>query len=715
MMLSRLKLPLNLEQLKKSYDQWFILAGLGVLVLTTIFIFWAVLRLENLTMSQSNSLKVQTQIDMIDGQIKDWIIAVQAKMIDPPPFANKRIRDIENNILLEIEDLSHMTSNSQDVSSNVSKLESLWKKLQKTRNEDGFQKIPPQIDGILEEIYQQEVNKLYEKDPLIIKNINLLVAITMLLTIIGFFIIFTAFKRIQRQNKIRQDLMIELQKSQQEAVESSLLKSNFLATMGHEIRTPLNGIIGLTEILQNDLSTIDQKYFLSLIHNSGKSLLKITNDILDYSKVETGKISLNLRPFSIQELLKQIKDATLPKSIEKNLSLEMELDPTISENVIGDAEKLSIILLNLVNNAIKFTAQGGVKVSVKKIHQTQLSQLGSDFGNVAQEIRFEVLDTGMGLTDEQKGQLFLPFVQLEQRGTHGEAGSGLGLSIAQSYAGLMSSSIKIESSKGKGSSFYFHVMLIPTGPKKIFSNYQVQDVRDLKNLPALLSKNILVAEDNHTNQIVAETFLKKMGMTVEIAENGEVVLSKMKQGASVDLIFMDLNMPVIDGISCTKILRQTYPELPIVAMTASLSPEEEQLALAAGMNCFCMKPISFESLSQTLNFVFHQDDFVYTFFTSNKIKKLRQTLGVNALKNVFLAFLKDLEECDKLNKSVTDWKHWGHKLKSSAALVGAESLSELLGKVELISHEDEEYHLSIKNAEEEMQKIIKILKKYLRK
>jgi len=664
------------------------------------------LRLEGLATSQSTSLKIQNQIDLIDGQIKDWIIAVQAKIIDPPPQSSKRIKELEKDIIKEIEILGQMTNSSEGKnleSSDVEKLFSYWHKLRKERNEDGLQTIPPLIAKILDEIYSQEVAKIYEKDPLITRNINLLVFFTMLLSIAGFFVVLTALRRIQSQNKIRQKLLIQLQISQQEAVESSILKSNFLATMGHEIRTPLNGIIGLTEILINDYSQKDQKYFLELIAKSGKSLLKITNDILDYSKVESGKILLNLRTFSIEEMFNHIKDTSLPKSTEKKLFFSTEIHPDMPKFFIGDREKLSLIILNLVNNAIKFTSQGGVILSccLKNESSATLNN-SSEF-----TVRFQIQDTGIGLSPEEQKHLFIPFVQLEQRGTQGEPGSGLGLSIAQSYAGLMNSQIKVESIKGVGSLFYFEIKLIPTqNPHKVPQSNISNDILQKK----IDSKNILVVEDNITNQIVAQTFLEQLAMKVTLANNGQIALDYFKAQHNFELIFMDLNMPVMDGITCVKEIRKLNSVIPIVGLTANLTSEQEMECFNVGFNYFLLKPMTLDSTIRTLNFIFHEQAFVYTFFDQSKIKKLRQTLGQSQLKKVFLAFLQDLNDCLSKDKSLVEWEYWSHKLKSSASLIGAENLAKLLNLIENSSTTNAEL---ISMAEIEMQLIKSILEQYL--
>ncbi len=379
-------------------------------------------------------------------------------------------------------------------------------------------------------------------------------------------------------------LNLELEKEKQKSEELAKIKSTFLANMSHEIRTPLNGILGMTESYFFSFTNEDKDQAIKTVQNSSKLLLSIVNDILDFSKIESGKLELEKRNFNLEILLKETLNNFLMNSkiFSNTLSLKYQIEKNVEKFYSGDEYRIKQILLNLISNAIKFTNKGEVLISLKKISESKL--------------QFSVLDTGIGIKDVSK--LFQVFSQEDSSITRKFGGTGLGLVITKNLIQLMNGEIRVESEIGKGSNFIFQIEL----EKPILTNEKMEVVNDLKSNNIDFSKiEILLAEDNKINQMVFSKFIKKLNSKLDIAENGLEALNKTKE-KSYDIIFMDMNMPIMDGLEATRKIRELKlsKEPYIISLTANVLEEVKQDCIKAGMNQFLTKPFSFEQIKNAI-------------------------------------------------------------------------------------------------------------------
>ncbi|PKK99234.1 MAG: hypothetical protein CVV57_03460 [Tenericutes bacterium HGW-Tenericutes-2] len=383
------------------------------------------------------------------------------------------------------------------------------------------------------------------------------------------------------------DKAIELDKSKIQAEKSSQIKSSFLSNMSHEIRTPMNAIIGFTHLLEQKITDPEQKEYIDRINDASKHLLGIINDILDLSKIEAGKMILEERPFKLDKLIDEVRSIVIEMVKVKKLYIDIEkID--CPEVIIGDSNRVRQILINLLSNAVKFTDTGGISLVLfidKKIDDTHVN------------ISFKVKDTGIGMTEDQQKRLFQEFEQADSSTTRLYGGTGLGLSISKRLSELMHGTLAVESKLNEGSEF---ILTIPVEIDELESTLKNIDLEESQAVMPKAGSKILLAEDNFLSQKLAHRILTNMGMQVTVANNGKIAVDLVKS-KPFDLVILDIQMPVMDGIEAAKQIRAFNKETPILAMTANAFVEDKALCLQAGMNDYISKPIDPKSLSRALS------------------------------------------------------------------------------------------------------------------
>ena len=655
----------------KLRSQLLLIFGLVALLFSIVISLDAVFEINTAFLDRKNSVEAQDAYDNLKIQLKDWALDNNTnKTLDD---STEIIYVLNTNVISALDQALDLASRSGDQHELLKQLRNQFIQLSSNQKITGIHPLK-QIDTVIDSMSKNERSRFDYHSETIASSVNRLIYWSITSVVIAIVLIGLAIYSKRDEDRIKILTIQNLQMMKDAADSASVLKSKFLSTVSHELRTPLNGIIGLSDILVSSQLNIAEQKLAKTIQQSGKTLLRIINDILDFSKIESGKLELVDSSFSIVDVFNQVLLTLSPQAAKKSIHINYEIDPAVPSEIAADFERLSQVLFNLVGNSIKFTQIGSVVLRAKVSQKTE---------NLC-AIVFSVQDTGIGLSDEQKKDLFKPFTQLKKTGTTGEPGTGLGLSISQSIVEAMNGKIEVTSLLGQGSQFSFELKFseFSKEPLKYIPTFRASGLENesLAVPPIKVSHRLvaLVAEDNPTNQIVAQSLLERLGIESVVVSNGEEVLAALSENSHFDFILMDCQMPLLDGFETTRILRQKGNTIPIIALTANAFDDDQKRCLDAGMSSFISKPVDFFLLRDVISKSLQAGSIL----DKKILEKLSQAIGPDNQKKVILSFLNSMENFESEireaseQKDITKLNRLGHKLKGSSKAVGAKSLSE---------------------------------------
>lgn len=491
--------------------------------------------------------------------------------------------------------------------------------------------------------------------------------------------------RLRAEVKKRKIIQLDLEKAKREADEANEFKSNFMARMSHEIRTPLNAITGMTYLLKQTETTTTQKGYIDIVSQASANMLAIINDILDFSKIEARKTELEITSFSMDQVISEVVNIMSYKIEEQKIKFKLIKDPLVPNWFFGDPKRIEQILLNILNNAVKFAASGEVLLEIKLLSTEDEKY----------NLLFSIKDTGIGMNEEQLEKLFIPFSQGDASINRRFGGSGLGLSIVKSLVDMMEGQIEAISSAGVGSVFNISLSLIVDKEKEndgglININKLKEEVIITKNYMDSCSVDfakhgvVLVVEDNSTNQLIATSLLEQMGIESISATDGVTAIELFnKHKNQISLILMDLHMPHMNGYEAAQEIRKISNCIPIVAMTADAILSVRDKFQQSGINYYISKPYDPEFFIQTVKDILVSNN-------NEDSEMLNQSLGLKNIggnfefyKMVLKEYLQENQNTpDKLNEAVSEKRYADavqivHKIKSSSSSIGAKGLYKL--------------------------------------
>ncbi|WNJ17270.1 ATP-binding protein [Pontibacter sp. G13] len=493
---------------------------------------------------------------------------------------------------------------------------------------------------------------------------------------------------ISRRLDENRSLQLRLEQEKHRAQKLAKAKEDFLANMSHEIRTPLNAVIGFSEQMADTKLSERQSQYLTPIRDSAVFLLALINDILDYSKIESGKFSLHPTGFEPEPLASRVVQMMEPAASQKGLELGFKADPTLPQILIGDSLRLRQMLLNLMGNAIKFTEKGGVKLSISVLNRSETSCL----------VRFEVEDSGIGISQEKLDRIFDEFLQADSSISKKYGGTGLGLSITKKLAEMQGGQIVLESESGKGTKAILTIPFPLGAAKDLESGAEVRKIDEA----ALKGKTALVADDEPYNRALIEVILEKWGIHPLVVNDGKEAVDKLRAHPETDFVLMDLHMPEMDGISATEVIRREIaPDIPIVALTATSTGPEIVRALESGMDAHLVKPFHEQDLFSLVLDLLHvptpakpvvtstqqhpEEPMRYQFDNLKRLANNNEAFMVKML-NIFLQSAGEHLEAFRSGSASGDWEKVGfaaHKLVVPCRHLG---MTELVDQLKTIEH-----------------------------
>lgn len=532
------------------------------------------------------------------------------------------------------------------------------------------------------------------------KNLtNKLIVMTILLLFIVSFILIKLMRIISFSTTREAQNLAKLELIKKKAE----IQKSFLANMSHELRTPLNGIMGFTKLLLNNITKKENLTHLNYVMDSSQSMLTLINDILDFSKIESGEMVLEDEDFDINALVINICKFLAPK-IPNSIYFNHDSLPKEKLYVYGDKQRTRQVLINIINNAIKYTEKGSITIKSESYLKNKIILF-----------RCSIKDTGIGINEKSKKNIFTAFKQVHKKEelTKDIVGTGLGLSISKTIVEKMNGKIWFKSKKGKGSTFYFEIYLKEGNKKNIKNNSFTP-----QKLNYQTNAHIIIAEDNHINQLLIEKSIEKIGITFDFANNGQEVIDLLKGDRKYDLILMDLQMPVMGGIEATKKIRQSnwkHNKIPIIALTANAIKGDKEFCLKSGMNGYVSKPIDDSTLIEEL-----KQHISFTIISKKNTHSQRVNKPVNTIKHInkkkMLDFFNnddsklkellkiftetielDLEKMLQMQKENKrkELSRIAHKLKPTVSFIGDEEDFERIKTIEISACSTEELNVTV--------------------